>query len=73
MRVIQDKGMILCYFVVAMQRQTLQIISEDDSSDRRLQSVALYNTLSSPHVPSSGATIVQYTQGHDGQYFIPGG
>jgi len=58
--------------VAAMRRQTLQIISEDDSSDQRLQSMALYNTLSSPLAPSSGATIVQYTQGPDGQYFIPG-
>jgi hypothetical protein len=53
-------------------RQTIQIISEDDSNDRRLQSVTLFNTLSPPLAPSSGATIVQYTQGPDGQYFIPG-
>lgn len=62
----------LVFVGIDVPRQTIQIISEDDSSDRRLQSVTLYNTLSPPLAPSSAATIVQYTHGPDGQYFIPG-
>jgi len=67
---------MLCMCVLpveGLQRQTFQIVSEDDSSDRRLQTVTLCNTLaSSSAAQSSGPTIVQYTQGPDGQYFIPG-
>jgi hypothetical protein len=48
---------------------TYQIVSQDDSADDGLQSLTIKNL--SNNVPTSGATIVQYTQGPDGQLFIP--
>jgi hypothetical protein len=51
-----------------LSRPTYHIITKEGCSDRGLQTVALSNA---PSNSSAGPTIIQYTPGSDGQYFIP--
>jgi len=52
--------------VLVRQQQSFHISHED--KDAELQTVTLCNTLCS----TTGPTILHYTAGSDGQYYIPG-
>lgn len=53
--------------------QSFRIVSQDDNGEEPgIRTITMSNVSSSGGLPSSGPTIIQYAQGPDGQYFIPG-
>ena len=50
----------------------LQVAAAGDGATQGLQTLTMTNATTSSSAPTTGATIVQYAQGPDGQFFIPG-
>ncbi len=59
----------MCICVLVVPAQTIQIAQ--DGTTQGLQTLTMTN-VSAANAANSGATIVQYAQGPDGQFFIPG-
>jgi hypothetical protein len=51
--------------------QTIQIAAHTDAAAQGLQTLTMTNANTASQA-AQGATIVQYAQGPDGQFFIPG-
>lgn len=51
----------------------LQVAAAGDGATQGLQTLTMTNATTSSAAPTTGATIVQYAQGPDGQFFIPAG
>ena len=64
---VTAEGLLVVVVTVRLQQQSFQIL-DDKRSEQQLQTVTLCNTLSS----TTGPTVLHYTAGSNGQYYIPG-
>lgn len=58
--------------VVVVPAPTIQIAAHDVATTQGLQTITMSNVSSANSAATAGATIVQYAQSPDGQFFIPG-